>query len=67
MADQTGGMSEEVLLPTLRYCSSNRLFESGKTNVVCHVNLASVVDRNGYFLKKSQACYRYSMLFCNVM
>jgi hypothetical protein len=67
MADQTGGMTEEVLLPILRYCSNNRLLESGKTNDVCHVNLASVVDRNGYFSKTNQACYRYSMLLCNVM
>ena len=59
MAEQTGGMSEEVLLPILRYCSSNRVLESRKTSDVCQVNFDSIVNRNGYFSKASQAGYRY--------
>lgn len=65
MTEQTGRMSGEFLLPVLRYCSSNRLLESRKTNV-CQVNFDSIVDRNGYFSKASQTCYRYSLQLSNV-
>ena len=66
MAKQTGGMSEEVLLPILRLCSRNRLLESTKTNDVCQVNFDSTVDRNRYFSKASQTCYKYSLRLSKV-